>query len=199
MGPGGAPGAGANGPGGTSEHAPVERLTIPRVSPLRGSQQAGTITVTIGGPPVAAMRPPFDPSPVDAPPPEPPEPISGPSQPPAFEGLAPSADDEPPLPDEPRAAVATAATAPTTPTEAGPDQVLHVRFGSAPDDTIVAAFRDLKALIKSRPGDTTIVLHIPAGSGRAQEMRLGVGIAYDAELLAEVRRRFGGLLQLQLV
>ncbi len=33
----------------------------------------------------------------------------------------------------------------------------------------------------------------------AQEMRLGVGIAYDAELLAEVGRRFGGQLQLTLV
>jgi hypothetical protein len=29
-------------------------------------------------------------------------------------------------------------------------------------------------------------------------MRLGVGIAYDVELLAEVTRRFDGLLQLQL-
>jgi hypothetical protein len=30
-------------------------------------------------------------------------------------------------------------------------------------------------------------------------MRLGVGIAYDADVVAEVDRRFGGLLQLQLV
>jgi len=42
------------------------------------------------------------------------------------------------------------------------------------------------------------VLHIPAGAGRTHEMRLGVGIAYDAELLADVHRRFGELLQLRL-
>jgi hypothetical protein len=82
---------------------------------------------------------------------------------------------------------------------AGPDQVLHIRFGSASNERIVAAFRELKAVIKSRPGSTPVVLHIPAGSGREQEMRLGVGIAYDAELLAEVDRRFGPLLELRLV
>jgi hypothetical protein len=127
------------------------------------------------------------------------EPLSGPSEPPAFSGLAPDGRDEPPLPEEARAAVASAATATTTPIEAGPGQVLHIRFAPAPDDRIVAAFGELKALIKSRPGSTPIVLHIPAGAGRAQEMRLGVGIAYDAELLSEVNRRFESLIQLQLV
>jgi hypothetical protein len=135
--------------------------------------------------------------PLDLPPQEPNEPISGPSGPSAFEGLAPDAD-EPPLPEEARVAVATAESASTTPVEAGPDQVLHIHFGPAPDDRIVAAFAELKGLIKSRPGATPVVLHIPAGRGRAREMRLGVGIAYDAELLAEVSRRFGGLLQLSL-
>lgn len=77
--------------------------------------------------------------------------------------------------------------------------MLHIRFAAAPDERVVDAFGELKALIKSRPGSTPIVLHIPAGAGRAQEMRLGVGIAYDAELVAEVSRRFGSLLQLQLV
>ena len=62
----------------------------------------------------------------------------------------------------------------------------------------MAAFSELRALIKSRPGATPVVLHIPAGPGRTQEMRLGVGIAYDAELLAEVGRSFGNLLQLRL-
>ena len=93
----------------------------------------------------------------------------------------------------------SAAAAKTAPREAGPDQVLHVRFAPASDDAVVAAFGDLKTLIKSRPGSTAIVLHIPTGSGRSQEMRLGVGIAYDAELLAEVSRRFNGLLQLELI
>ena len=62
----------------------------------------------------------------------------------------------------------------------------------------MAAFGELRALIKSRPGATPVVLHIPAGPGRSREMRLGVGIAYDAELLAEVGRRFGSLLELRL-
>ena len=185
-------------------------MVIPRVSPLRGAQPEGTMTVTIGGPTArqgrqVATSPP-DAGPVgDAPPPLelPPqdvlEPVSGPTQPPAFEGVGPEGSDEPPLPEEASAAVASAAVAPTVPVEAGPDQVLHVRFATAPDERLVAIFGELKTLIKSRPGSTPIVLHIPAGVGRTQEMRLGVRIAYDGELVAEIERRFGGLLQLQLV
>jgi hypothetical protein len=126
------------------------------------------------------------------------EPISGLAEPPAFAALVPDRDEEPPLPDEILATLADAATAPTEALEAGPGQILHVRFASAPNEHIVAAFGELRALIKSRPGTTPVVLHIPAGAGRTQEMRLGVGIAYDAELLADVRRRFGDLLQLRL-
>jgi hypothetical protein len=82
---------------------------------------------------------------------------------------------------------------------AGAQQVLHIRFAPASDERLVALFAELKTLIKSRPGETAVVLHIPAGPGRTQEMRLGVGIAYDMELAAEVGRRFGSLLQLSLV
>jgi len=190
---------------------PTETMIIPRVSPLRGSQPAGTMTISIGGPdpgsggvqpappaPVGAQPATDMPAPIDLPD-GPAEPLSGPSEPTTLAGLAPDGRDEPPLPDEARAAVASAATATTTPVEAGPTQVLHIRFAAAPDERIVDAFGELKALIKSHPGSTPIVLHIPAGAGRAQEMRLGVGIAYDAELVAEVSRRFGSLLQLQLV
>ncbi len=63
----------------------------------------------------------------------------------------------------------------------------------------MAVFGELKGVIRARPGTTPIVLHIPAGVGRTQEMRLGTGIAYDTELLAEVTRRFGALLELRLV
>jgi hypothetical protein len=219
--------------------APLETLTIPRVSPLRGSQPEGTLVVTIGlaaqggpgsaprhpaavartwvspvagsparqglpepisGPDVLRAEPPEPPEPPEpiAGPDEPPEPISGLAEPPAFAALAPDRDEEPPLPDEISATIADAATAPTVALEAGPGQILHVRFGSAPNERIVAAFSELRALIKSRPGPTPVVLHIPAGAGRTHEMRLGVGIAYDAELLADVRRRFGELLQLRL-
>ena len=185
-------------------------MVIPRVSPLRGAQPEGTLTVTIGGPPARPRRSAGEalpdagpageaPPPLELPPQDVLEPVSGPSQPPAFEEVGPEGSDEPPLPDEASAAVVSAAVAPTVPVEAGPDQVLHVRFAAAPDERLVAAFGELKALIKSRPGSTPVVLHIPAGAGRTQEMRLGVRIAYDSELVAEVSRRFDGLLQLQLV
>jgi hypothetical protein len=108
------------------------------------------------------------------------------------------ADDEPPLPEEAHAAVASAAAASTVPVEAGPDQTLHIRFADAPDERIVAAFAEIRTLIKARPGATPVVLHIPAGPGRSREMRLGIGIAYDADLVAEVGRSFGSLIELHL-
>jgi DNA polymerase-3 subunit alpha len=184
-----------------------EVLTIPKVSPLRGSLPQGTMTITIGGPiprrgaapqlaapvRVAPFSPPMD----DLPPPgfgdQPPLPEDAGHEPP-FTDVA----DEPPFPDEALAAVVRAAADTTTPVEAGPDQTLHIRFAEAPDERIVAAFAELRTLIKSRPGATPVVLHIPAGRGRSHEMRLGVNIAYDAELLAEVGRSFGSLIELRL-
>ena len=199
-------------PGEATGPSPAETIVVPRVSPLRGSRPEGTITITIGGPPPRPVRPggPVAPAieagppadaapPLDIPPQEVLEPVSGPVVPPAFEGVGPEGSDEPPLSEEASAAVTTAATAPTAPVEAGPGQVLHIRFAPAPDERLVAVFGELKALIKSRPGSTPVVLHIPAGARRTQEMRLGVGIAYDTELLAEVGRRFSGLLELRLV
>jgi hypothetical protein len=112
--------------------------------------------------------------------------------------LAPSTDDEPALPDEARERVVGAARDGTMPIEAGPGQVLHVRFAHAPADHLVTAFEGLRTVLKARPGATPVVLHIPAGPGREQEMRLGPGVAYDAELLAEIERRLGGLLRLGL-
>jgi hypothetical protein len=213
------------GPGGNGDRAPgprppgtavpaaapaaaPETLAVPRVSPLRGGQPEGTIAITIGAPAAprrTASSAPADaaagqaPAPLELPPQDVVEPVSGPDQPPAFEDLSPAASDEPPLPDEASVAVASAARAATIPVEAGPGQVLHVRFAPASDERLLAVFEELKGLIKSRPGSTPIVLHIPAGSGRTQEMRLGVGVAYDTELVAEVGRRFGDLLQLTLV
>ena len=182
----------------------TETLVIPKVSPLRGSQPDGSITVTIGGPPThSAPQAVVEdtgavPAPLDIPPQELVEPVSGPTAPPAFASINPDAPDEPPLPEEASAAVVSAAGARTVPVSAGPEQVLHIRFASASDERMVALFEELKGVIKSRPGETPVVLHIPAGTGRTQEMRLGVGIAYDAELVAECSRRFGGLLQLSL-
>jgi hypothetical protein len=58
----------------------------------------------------------------------------------------------------------------------------------------------VKALLRDRPGTTRVVIHIPApGGGAALPMELRRGVAYDAELLAEVRRRLGdGLVDLRL-
>ena len=53
--------------------------------------------------------------------------------------LAPMSDDEPPLPDEARDRVVGAARDGTVPVEAGPEQVLHVRFAIAPADRLVTA------------------------------------------------------------
>jgi hypothetical protein len=57
-----------------------------------------------------------------------------------------------------------------------------------------------KAVLRERPGATRVVIHVPApGDGSALPMELRSGVAYDAELLAEVRRRLGeGLIDLRL-
>ena len=218
--PNGSPSGGPSGQHGSPNGQPstdaapatAESLVIPHVSPLRGSQPDGTLVVTIGSPArgrpavvaTTTARPTaMPPAPSDVPARSglsvgPPEPVSGRQEPAAFAVLAPDRDEEPPLPDDVGSAIVEEAAAPTAATEAGPGQVLHIRFSDAPNERIVAAFSELRELIKSRPGPTPVVLHIPAGAGRAHEMRLGVGIAYDAELLAEVRRRFGDLLELRL-
>jgi hypothetical protein len=100
-------------------------------------------------------------------------------------------DDEPPLPEEELARVAQAAVAPTVPVEAGADQVLHVRFnlGAGTEQ----AMEEFRTLIRSRPGATRVILHVPTGRGAAElPMELRTGVAYDADLLAEVGRRLGG-------
>jgi hypothetical protein len=113
----------------------------------------------------------------------------------------PDQDDEPSVPDEARARIVADASA-DSPIDAGPETVLHVRFaGSAPPDRVVGAMETFKAVLRDRPGVTRVVIHVPAsGGGAALPMELRRGVAYDAELLAEVRRRLGdGLVDLRLV
>ena len=57
-----------------------------------------------------------------------------------------------------------------------------------------------KGLLVERPGSTRVVLHVPAPTGATSlPMELRRGVAYDAELLAEVRRRLGrGIVELSL-
>jgi DNA polymerase-3 subunit alpha len=151
------------------------RPGVPRVSPLRAEAQV----VPTGLPPIT-----------------PAEPIATYPEPAGSD----EAPDEPPLPDEARARVATESAAPTHQVESQPDQTLHVRFGAAAPDRLVVAMEAFKSLLAERPGATRVVLHVPAPTGRgALPMELRRGVAYDAELLAEVRRRLGdGLVELRL-
>ena len=112
----------------------------------------------------------------------------------------PDADDEPALPDEARSREAQASAEPTTQVESQPDQVLHVRFGGAAPDRLVLAMEAFRTLLRERPGGTRVVLHVPAPTGtNTLPMELSRRVAYDADLLAEVRRRLGeGLVDLRL-
>ncbi|MBM4409637.1 MAG: hypothetical protein FJ038_13810, partial [Chloroflexi bacterium] len=144
------------------------------VSPLRAGAAPNPVTPAIG----------------------PPEPVSTDHEPPTATLVSPDRDEEPPLPDEARAHAAEADAAPTPPTSAGPASELHVRFRpTAGFDLTVAAMEAFKVLIRERPGSTPVYVHLTA---ETMPMRLR-GVAYDAELLAEVRRRLGeGLVELHL-
>jgi hypothetical protein len=110
-------------------------------------------------------------------------------------------DVEPALPDETRNRVASAAAAPTSPQDAGPSATLHVRFaGSLGTERVVGAMEAFKGLLVDRPGSTKVVLHVPTPTGATSlPMELRRGVAYDSELLAEVRRRLGeGVVELSL-
>jgi hypothetical protein len=58
----------------------------------------------------------------------------------------------------------------------------------------------IRSLLRERPGGTRVVLHVPGPVGSATlPMELSRRVAYDADLLAEVRRRLGdGLVELRL-
>ncbi len=169
-----------------SAAAPSARpATVVRVSPLRG----GGVTVVTGSAGVAAAPP--------APPP-PFEPLSSAPAPDDLAVLAPERE-EPPLPDEARAVAARASAAPTAPLQATDAVILNVRFTRGADTArIVLAMEELRSVLKERPGDTRVVFHIPDGKGTLP-LEVRSGVAYDAELLAEVNRRLGeGLVKLEL-
>jgi hypothetical protein len=115
------------------------------------------------------------------------------------EGTTREIPEEPPLPEEAGSRAALAAQAPSQPVEASPGAVLNVRFarGAGPD-RVVSAMQAFKVLLRERPGGTRVVVHVPAPGGSALPMELRP-VAYDAELVAEVRRRVGdGVIDLQL-
>ncbi len=175
------------GPGGSAPEAPSSGRRvgppagIPLVSPLRAEARppgADPLGV-LAGPPV---------------PPEPPEPVlEGPT-----DRVFGDEGEEPPLPDEVRRQVVEAVRAPTAPLEASGGRVLHVRFSRAAGaDRVVSAMETIRGLLRERPGETRVVLHVPSGEGDGLPLELRRGIAYDAEFLAEIRRRLGdGLVEL---
>jgi hypothetical protein len=134
---------------------------------------------------------------------QPAEPISAYPEPAGAIAVADGAHDlheEPSVPDEARARIVADATS-DAPVSAGPESILHVRFEvAAAPDRLVNAMEAVKALLRDRPGATRVVIHVPAsGGGPTLPMELRRGVAYDAELLAEVRRRLGdGLVDLRL-
>lgn len=193
-----APGVPATAP---KETAPVMGSgvvrTIPRVSPLRGVALDGDLEVVIGGPradrtagvvpsdPITGAAPPSDPR-VDA------------LEPASLDPLAEDASDEPPWPDEARGRLAAERAATTVPVEASAGQHVQVRFARAPQESLLQALQVLRDVLREHPGDTPVVLHIPAGADE-RPMQLRAGVAYDAELLAAVRRRLGeGIADLRL-
>jgi hypothetical protein len=130
----------------------------------------------------------------------PPQPLTGEPAPEDLAGLSWD-EDEPALPEEAQAAVARATAAPTVPLEAPARGVLHVRFASAADmDRIVGAMEELRAMFRERPGETRVVVELPGADGSISPMEVRRGVAYDAELVAEARRRLGeGLVSLEMM
>ena len=112
----------------------------------------------------------------------------------------PDQDDEPSVPDEARARIVADATA-DAPVDAGPrhDPPRAVRRQRRAGSR-GRRDADVQGVLRDRPGATRVVIHVPApGGGAALPMELRRGVAYDAELLAEVRRRLGdGLVDLRL-
>ena len=119
-----------------------------------------------------------------------PEPLPGSSEPAGLEAAAPDYE-VPPLPEEARPRAIASAGEPTVPVEAGPTGRLHVRFGAGiPPDVLQGAMATVRDLLRLRPGTTRVTVHLPQGQGRSPlPMELRSGVAYDADLLADVSRR----------
>jgi DNA polymerase-3 subunit alpha len=204
---GGGSGGGSNGNGGSSGRSNGGGPGIyggPRHDPVAVGPGHGVGPAMASGvmaaPAVSPVRAPGEPA--SLPRVAPAEPLSAYAEPPDLASSvgADAEPEEPPLPDEQRARAAAAAQAPSAPVEAAPGAVLNVRFArEAGAERLVSAMHAFRALLRERPGQTRVVVHVPAPGGDALPMELR-GVAYDAELLAEVRRRVGdGVVELRLV
>ncbi len=79
-------------------------------------------------------------------------------------------------------------------------RVLRIRFRRRPEEEIVGSFRALREIFRQHPGQTSVELRVPVGTGREQRMELRLGVAYDEELVAEIQRRLGDqLVELSLI
>jgi hypothetical protein len=183
--------AGGNGVAGGPGRSPVDarsfvpgrRPDIEYISPLRGGAwpEAGPLersTSAAGAP--ASTLPRIAPA----------DPVSTYAEPP---GQAEAADHdvEPALPDEARSRVAAAAAAATDPVQAGAGDVLYIHLAHGQREAVSAAMQAIHAITRERPGETPVVIHLPVGGGSTHAWPLNRRVAYDAELLAEVRRRLG--------
>ena len=174
---------------------------IPRVSPLRGVTLDGEVRVEIrSGPvrPTAAVpvtRPPALAPAQGAEPHSGFSTVQGPADSPRpvlVAASAPPADDEPPWPIEAEQSLVREANRPTQPLDARPGQTLHVHFHGAEPDRIVPAFESLRVILRSRPGDTPVVLHIPNGNiARNSRCTCAQRLPTMPELVALVRRSVG--------
>jgi len=178
------------GPGPTGDHsAPV--VPIPAVSPLRAEARPAESGASVAPPSTVTPPAPFAPA----------EPIPTYVDTPGIAAMDPDRDEDPAVPDEARARIVADATSDVA-VDAGPATILHVRFGPhAPSDRVIGAMETIKALLRDHPGATRVVIHVPGPSaGTALPMELRRGVAYDPELVADVRRRLGdGLVELSLV
>jgi hypothetical protein len=120
----------------------------------------------------------------------PPEPLPGSWEPADLEAAAPDFE-VPSLPEEARPRAIASAAEPTVPIEAGPAGRLHVRFGAGVEpDVLAGAMATVRDLLRSRPGTTRVTVHLPQGHGQAAlPMELRSGVAYDADLVADIGRR----------
>ena len=191
----GRPAGNGNGNGNGNGHGPGP--TPRRPGPAAGPPARVSSPLREGAPSAAGRAAPIAPA---GPHLAAPEPVTGSPQPPDLAAAAPDRE-ETPLPDEARAAALQVATGPTVPREAGPAGRLHVRLaGGIPTDDLQAAMAELRDVLRGRPGATRVTIHLPQGGGRpALPMELRDGVAYDAELVAEVARRLRpGIVELAL-
>ncbi len=176
----------------------ARRPSVP-VGPGRGSGAAMAVAAGVAaGPPTSAG--PLTSDLGTLPPIRPADPVQTYAPAPGSLSAADDADEEPAVPDEARARIVADATSDSA-VAAGPNTVLHVRFErAAGHDRLVSAMEQVKSLLRDRPGATRVVIHVPSPSGDGTlPMELRRGVAYDAELVAEVRRRLGdGLVDLKL-